>query len=434
MSSVSNIPINTLLDSELERKFIEALSTITSPVGEKAKVSKELVNEKPGYRLVVGDIEWEVEPQVDMGPELGVAVRQRPDFVLHPITKRDEERNWLPVAVYTDGFEYHRVIVAEDTLKRAALRASGNFRVWSLSWNDVEGAFDHQGQGYMLNCLKIPELPREDAYSAALSSLPAGDFMPYKLSPFEKLAWYLTRRDAEKCFEAQAQAYGVGMLAMVADKDTFEMFANEIADVSDALSGDRAVFEYGSSLVNAWSPSEAEHLTILAAATFERMRTEASPDVVYAVIDDGEHSDASFKREWNGFLDLCNVMQFFDGFEASARSGLESGLYEELHAKGDGAALKITVDTSNWMDVIVELFDDESVDFATKLADLGLPAPDVVGFELETGEMAEMAWEGKRVCYLMAEQMADAAAFEAMSWEVIGGDTSDEKLEMLLGE
>ena len=51
----------------------------------------------------------------------------------------------LPVAVFTDGFMYHKDIVTDDTLKREAIRRSGNFRVWSLSYKDVQSVFSNTG-------------------------------------------------------------------------------------------------------------------------------------------------------------------------------------------------------------------------------------------------------------------------------------------------
>lgn len=433
VSSVSNVPINTLLDSELEKKFVEALSKISLPTGEKAKVTKELVHEKPGYRLVVGDFEWEVEPQVDLGPDTGVAVRQRPDFVFYPVVGRDEEAPWLPVAVYTDGFEYHKSIVADDTLKRGAASMSGKYRVWALSWNDVEGVFTPQGQDYMLNCLKIPELPREDAYSAVLSMHYVGDFVPYKLTPFEKLVWYLTHRDAESSFRAQARAYGVGMLALAGDVETFNRCVEEIADIAEGVRGERTTFQVGNSIVNAWSPSGAEHLTLLAGTSYEHMRATSSAELVFAVINDTNFGDAGFKREWNGFLDLCNVMQFFGGFAAVSRLGLQGSVYAPLYEQ-QNEPLITSVDSGGWTEVVADLLDEESVSFAMRLSDLGIQAPSVVGYELENGEMAEMAWESKRVCYLMAAQLEDAPTFEAEGWVVISDSSGNDELARFLGE
>jgi DEAD/DEAH box helicase domain-containing protein len=106
-------------------------------------ITKELVNNKEGYRLKIRDSIWEIEPQVYLDAAYDVAVPSRPDFIIWPIRGTGDQK---PVAVFTDGFQYHKDIVADDTLKREAIRRSGRFRVFSLSWKDVESVFHVQNE------------------------------------------------------------------------------------------------------------------------------------------------------------------------------------------------------------------------------------------------------------------------------------------------
>lgn len=46
----------------------------------------------------------------------------------------------MPVAVFTDGWQYHKHIVAEDLAKRMAVAKSGRFAVWTLTWDDIDAA------------------------------------------------------------------------------------------------------------------------------------------------------------------------------------------------------------------------------------------------------------------------------------------------------
>lgn len=78
-----------------------------------------------------------IEPQVDLDKENGVDVKCKPDFIIYP---RNEVGR--PIAIFTDGFEYHKDIIHEDLKKRMALIQSGKYIVWSLSWKDVENEFD----------------------------------------------------------------------------------------------------------------------------------------------------------------------------------------------------------------------------------------------------------------------------------------------------
>ena len=121
---LGNIPVNSLFESELERRFIEALDRIHTESGSLNPV-KALVNGKEGYRMKVGDTVWEIEPQVVLDASSGVSVTSRADFVLWPVR---EAGNRKPVVIFTDGFQYHKDRVADDTLKREAILRSGRCR------------------------------------------------------------------------------------------------------------------------------------------------------------------------------------------------------------------------------------------------------------------------------------------------------------------
>ena len=126
---------NAVLESELEARFIEALRRIRID-GETPGVRHDLVQGKPGYVPKVGDRTWFVEPQAELGDSDGVAVPSRPDFLIRPARATEAP----PVAVFMDGFEYHRDSTDQDSVKRMALVRAG-FLVWSLTWHDLEVAF-----------------------------------------------------------------------------------------------------------------------------------------------------------------------------------------------------------------------------------------------------------------------------------------------------
>ena len=92
-----------------------------------------------------------MEPQADVTQADGVAVPSRPDFLLRPV--RGEAP---PVAVFMDGFEYHRDTTADDSRKRMALARAG-FQVWSLAWQDLEVAFGGAAEAGMLSNAQTPK-------------------------------------------------------------------------------------------------------------------------------------------------------------------------------------------------------------------------------------------------------------------------------------
>ena len=67
-----------------------------------------------------------------------VAVQSQPDFVL-----RGDDDRIKPVAIFTDGFEFHchpANRLAGDMNKRRAIGESGKYHVWSVTWDDLDSA------------------------------------------------------------------------------------------------------------------------------------------------------------------------------------------------------------------------------------------------------------------------------------------------------
>ena len=153
IEKLASVPVNSLFDSELERRFVEALAQMGNE-NRKVDISKSLISGKEGYILKINDQTWEIEPQVLLDATQGVKVSCKPDFIISPVGKSDK----LPVAIFTDGFIYHKDKVADDTLKREAIRRSGRYRVWSLSWRDVQSVFTQQGD-YFTPTLTYEKMP-----------------------------------------------------------------------------------------------------------------------------------------------------------------------------------------------------------------------------------------------------------------------------------
>ena len=140
VQTLSKVDIPTVLvESELEKRFQASLVNHLVAQGHRCK--KVIAAGKECFEFSVDGRTWRLEPQVDVGPSDGVSIPSRPDFVIRNVK---EEPGVLPVAVFTDGFAYHvqpqealsRVV--DDIAKRTALIRSGRFRVWSITWDDVE--------------------------------------------------------------------------------------------------------------------------------------------------------------------------------------------------------------------------------------------------------------------------------------------------------
>jgi DEAD/DEAH box helicase domain-containing protein len=150
--SLTEVNLDSLLESELERRFVSALRRAAEARG--WRWTETAIGGRQGFRIVVADdLAWEIRPQVALGPGDGVAHRTRPDFLLVPVGRRTRR-----IAIYTDGFEFHaqpahqRARLADDLTKRRAILATSDsappherFWVWSLTWTDISAALSDSG-------------------------------------------------------------------------------------------------------------------------------------------------------------------------------------------------------------------------------------------------------------------------------------------------
>jgi len=134
--SLSEVVINTRAESELELRFIEKLREGKGkPPGVTVTLREDFIKGNKGYLLSFNSgssvVSWKVEQQVPIGEAEGVGAFSRADFLLTPTA------GGKPIAIYTDGWEYHRGRLATDAEQRMALQRSGRYLFWALSWDDV---------------------------------------------------------------------------------------------------------------------------------------------------------------------------------------------------------------------------------------------------------------------------------------------------------
>jgi len=140
--SLSEVVINTRAESELELRFIEKLREGKGkPAGVTVTLRDDFIKGNRGYLLTFNSgpgpngspsvVSWKVEQQVPIGESESVRSFSRTDFLFTPTA------GGKPVAVYTDGWEFHRGRLATDAEQRMALQRSGRYLFWALSWDDV---------------------------------------------------------------------------------------------------------------------------------------------------------------------------------------------------------------------------------------------------------------------------------------------------------
>jgi DEAD/DEAH box helicase domain-containing protein len=436
IEKLANVPVNSLFDSELERRFIEAIAMMGTDT-RKISVTKALVHDKEGYVLKLNDDIWEIEPQVLLDVSDGVAVKCKPDFVLWPIRAKGQR----PVAVFTDGFTYHKDNVAADTLKREAIHRSGKFRVWSLSYKDVQNVFQIQGD-YATPIFFTAQMPSPLLYRQTIDGLkPTTEINFEKTSAFELLIKYLETEDAEAVFAAYAKAYSMALLdiKLMSNSLAFTQWYSIVAPIVEQMNFTDNDFVMPGTFFGSYIPRGTNpHLRIYAGVAAAKMKLDRNtPISVCAVLTDDEESRTDkYEQEWNALWQFANLMQFSEEFIAVSSVGLEQQVYYALPIISDDAATpmqSVSSEDAAWNDVCEMLFDDEAKVFIDSIRSMGIPLPDEVGYELEgdSGEVLatiEIAWTGRKIAYLTEEQMSDKELLEVMGWKIVDSITVDAKL------
>jgi len=413
---LSKIEVNGLFDSELEARFVEALRRADTPE-RPVVLQKQIVQGKPGYFITVGDRSWSVEPQAPVGPKDGVTVPSKADFLFRPARQRDGIR---PVAVFTDGFHYHRDRVGEDMRQRTAIVRSGRFHVWSLTWGDVENRFTPK-LGRFTNFLTA-ELNAGFARSL-------GDFMArfsvekLREANVEDSFTWLIRFLAEPdrgLWSRWALVRSAGHTQAPSQVDETEWEASLEALLPASGADEAAVIGRPRLLgrhvfkANDSGPPVTLMVAIAAAAL---QAPDPNGAFLACVLDDdfAGSTPAEAERLWNGFLRLHNLFQFSRYANFATRRQIETGAF----FAAPSAAAPPVAEVSGWEEVL-SLVADELRPLAERLAEKGGPLP-ILGFELadEAGAViaeAEFGWPELRIAVVREDQCGFLSVFTAAAW------------------
>ena len=432
IKKLAQVDTNHLFDSELEREFVgafEKLSTAERPI----RIHKTLVNEKEGYSLQVGESLWTIEPQVDFDESMGISVKSRPDFVIRP---KRTTGNQKPIAVFTDGYYYHKDIVEEDTLKRMAIMFSRKYRVWSLTYKDVHNVFKSQGD-YRTETLNSVKMPSGKVYKPAVKSANAESINPEKENGFELLIDYLSIPNAEDLFVTHARSFAMSIVeaAQMTNQVLYSEWSSKWKSVLNAIGSLDDVDDFGQAIFGTWRPrQEMGNIDVLAEVSLAEMTgmRMGAPLKIVAIIDDVPDSRTDkYESDWNGFWHFVNVMQFNSTAIFLSKLGISKAIYSNLGtiiAEEDAPEVALGTDVvvdEKWNDIMDEFIDDIAITCATEMYHNGVPAPSVVGFELSdessgaTIAEAEMVWEYKKIVWLLPEQEDYMNVFKGKGWTVL---------------
>ena len=445
-------------DSVLEDRFIRALRRVAGPDGRQAPLKYDLVGGKPGYVLRVGNGDgggqaWYVVPQVYVDLADGVLHPSQPDFLICPAKA---SATHSPVAVFMDGFEFHRDIVHNDSVKRMALVRAG-FVVWSATWDDVRVVLGEAPPPDDAIPGGDPEPPMSQVQRRLDARWQTSDLRSALGQPTLKLLGrYLADPDPEQWRRAVfTQLVGEFDAATMTSADFAKrsVAAAKLAipegaadfvprGESEARTHDAHVFAGRGE----WRASDKddpacpfEHgLAGLLLAMPPSALQRFDPGGMWAAIhlndDDASRASAGFRASWNGVLRLFNLLQFLPLAWWTTRRGVEANLYHELPAKSHSWMTDASDEphgpetTTAWADAL-RYANEEIHSDLQRLRESDMPPPEA-GFEL-TGPHgrvladAELGWEDHRVAVVMTDRSQDRDAFEKRGWRVLLAPATD---------
>ncbi|MBI3302345.1 MAG: DEAD/DEAH box helicase [Deltaproteobacteria bacterium] len=422
--TLRNVPINALFDSELEARFIEALRRMRSE-DQPVSLSKELVNGKPGYFFRIGERVYYIEPQVQLGPEDGVSIPAKADFVFHPARAQDGGK---PVAVFTDGYLYHRNRVGQDMAQRMAIVQSGRYYVWSLTWKDVENRYRAQ-ENFFKNYLDPSRAVNGNNLGALLDGYGLGHFRDaHRGDSFEWLMRFLRTPDEQQW---QGYAFVQGLIQLNPPRFATTQAKDEwLTRIREILPEDIAVLfedQKESSLYGLYEPpGEAQSFDLRIGIAIAQNAVHAGDGgglrLACCLYDSTKaRQSEEFEVVWNGFVRLYNLFQFLPLAFCVTQEGLQKRAYDSLRIKEKvtGATKVREAKFDTWAEVRT-VTGTALHDLLDRLAHAGWPAPEA-GYELanDTGEIvatAELAWPALKVAFLQENECVYAAAFEKAGW------------------
>ena len=424
VATVADIYVNPNFDSELEAKFLESLRRLGGASGmPNVRLIKEIVHGKSGYLLEIATQRYWLEPQVDLGPSDGVTIPSRPDFVIWPAKSGSPRR---PIAIFCDGWTFHKDLTRDDAAKRNALLASGKFWVWSVTWQEVVAAIGGSVESDL----------RDSLNAMALSELP-----PILLGMTDSTHWGRHSVATLLCWLESPATDGKDNWAFRCAKHAgvtaFGMVPNPHKPERAAQ---RALLESFWNELNGCLPCEAPAKSMCSGNLNESLLkfrywiapALANPETAlpmspgFLVLDTAAAENESDQHKaWQRWLWMFNTLQHLPGVFLATREGLLGEDHTAITpingsrpASGGGQAAQ----AAGWSEVIDQVVESLQSGLV-ELLDAGVPVPEEVGFELEEdGEVVaecELAWPRRKVVLLLPHRAESEPAWVTRGWQTV---------------
>ncbi len=405
--TISEIYINPNFDSALEARFIESLRRLGGCKNiPRTRLVQDIVNGKSGFQLEVDAQRYWIEPQVDISNMVALTYPSKPDFVIWP-TQSNSPRK--PIAIFCDGWAFHKDSVREDARKRSALVMTGKYWVWSVTHEDVKAALNGETETDLDSPLTF--MTRHDLIREEIKPEP-GAFSLHAVSRL--LIWLGQVTDKlQDPYENRFLRNGAGL--------TIRMVPNP---------HDADILKVKAELDNFWQklPEWMQNTSIRSVAAASKSdvnpllmmrwpmslangkKTESCYGVLLLEDENQSNNEKDYWRAWRLWLHLFNTLQVMSGLLLTTRAGINGNDYTAIlpaTIQPTSINLQAGAQVQEWNNAIDSAMHDVQ-DGMKFLAQSGVDVPEV-GFELvsQNGKIfaeAELAWPEYQIVVLLTSQ------------------------------
>jgi DEAD/DEAH box helicase domain-containing protein len=433
MPTLSDLTLERVTESELEELFLQRFRELCAKRGyaETLGISNAGRTE---YTFTRDKARFVLKLQAELGPTDGVAFACRPDFLLQRISEPDGSRSEAPaVAVFCDGYAFHAqrndgsTIVHDDIKKRCAIVRSGRMRVWTLTWEEVQGGGDGaratalwglEGNKAKQTLARYWREQRPDRNKEDL----------WTLTPLDLFIFLACEAPAGDWL-ALAGGYVAAMLAQGPVRSSEAAFAAARTRVLEHGAATPTLEDDGSETGN-WVGADRTwgEARLLLAMNAEQLKQKKSAEITSDVLRWHVHLDDNktarqadtFQDSWRRFWALVNVLQpMTDGQLSSQEAAVAS-------VDGDLAPPDVLMRMGELPQWLHECSPD-LWDVMVPLAQAAVPTPDILVEELGPDDAPDSSW-GVVECAFTAARVAilhpnfmtgfDTEAALAAGWQV----------------
>ena len=426
---LEQIKVDSLYGSVLEKKFVELLQAFIDD--KNGKWEKTIIKGSRGFRFSLPDSDriWELELQPSLGTAQGVLVQSQPDFLL---TSDDDAVK--PIAIFTDGFEYHCYPtnrLSDDFRKRRAIIESGNFRVWSITWDDLmaekmnHNMICHPGlSDYLVKCEKILSQNHKGIPEARLLTRNGMEQLKAFIMAPSQIGWKLMA-DFALFFPLQRlmEKRRVSHLDLQAEMNLWRVGGGmkQIENIPD-----------GDWIYNDHATLNQDFIAYISNEDALINAKEKAGIAGRLGDSDGELSGSDFKERWRRFLACMNVFQFNSAFDFWTTTEASKDEAPEIVFTGKSEI------NSAWKDILDNAIPSlRPVVEILSRSDLPVPVVEFINVEIDDDAFAEMAWElpNAKVAILAGDQSGFTTLWQKQGWKVVLPEDIEAKgVEWLINE